>query len=209
MTTSLVRPFAVISGAQVHRALDGREKQIVELVQATYRLHAAGETVNPPWPHRPRRTYPATAEGRWCQVRGSSVDPGPPESHRANAVHGNDLRPRMPLPEVAHAAHRGPSGACANEHIHPWELARDRRCRRAVVRLPVSRIDVLVEPHVPVVGGAQRPHLVERCARKPSTGSSSAMTRIWLPNATISRRVARLHRESRTGTGSPCSPRAC
>jgi N-[(2S)-2-amino-2-carboxyethyl]-L-glutamate dehydrogenase len=29
--------------AQVHRALDGREKQIVELVEATYRLHAAGE----------------------------------------------------------------------------------------------------------------------------------------------------------------------
>jgi ornithine cyclodeaminase/alanine dehydrogenase-like protein (mu-crystallin family) len=46
MTTSLVPPFAVISGAQVHRALDGREKQIVELVEATYRLHAAGETVN-------------------------------------------------------------------------------------------------------------------------------------------------------------------
>jgi hypothetical protein len=37
MITSLVRPFAVISGAQVHRAEDGREKQIVELVEATYR----------------------------------------------------------------------------------------------------------------------------------------------------------------------------
>ena len=34
MTTSLVRPFAVISGAQVHRAPDRREKQIVELVKA-------------------------------------------------------------------------------------------------------------------------------------------------------------------------------
>jgi 2,3-diaminopropionate biosynthesis protein SbnB len=45
---STVPPFAVISGAQVQRALQGREKQIVELVEATYRLHGAGESVNPP-----------------------------------------------------------------------------------------------------------------------------------------------------------------
>ena len=43
-----VPPFAVISGAQVQRALQGREKQIVELVEATYRLHSAGDSVNPP-----------------------------------------------------------------------------------------------------------------------------------------------------------------
>ena len=75
MTTSLVRPFAVISGAQVHRALDGREKQIVELVEATYRLHAAGERVNTPsyflrFPDRPTSrivTRPASLDGtfRW------------------------------------------------------------------------------------------------------------------------------------------------
>src|SRR5829696_175613 len=40
--------FAVISGAQVQRVLEGREKEIVELVEATYRLHGAGESVNPP-----------------------------------------------------------------------------------------------------------------------------------------------------------------
>ncbi|WP_406466958.1 2,3-diaminopropionate biosynthesis protein SbnB [Streptomyces hirsutus] len=40
--------FAVISGEQVQQALDGREKQIVELVEATYRLHGAGDSVNPP-----------------------------------------------------------------------------------------------------------------------------------------------------------------
>ncbi|MFG2562595.1 2,3-diaminopropionate biosynthesis protein SbnB [Streptomyces sp. NPDC048496] len=43
-----VPPFAVISGAQVQRALHGREKQIVELVEATYRVHGAGDSVNPP-----------------------------------------------------------------------------------------------------------------------------------------------------------------
>ncbi|MFH8657354.1 2,3-diaminopropionate biosynthesis protein SbnB [Streptomyces afghaniensis] len=40
--------FAVISGAQVRDALHGQEKRIVELVEETYRLHGAGQTVNPP-----------------------------------------------------------------------------------------------------------------------------------------------------------------
>jgi N-[(2S)-2-amino-2-carboxyethyl]-L-glutamate dehydrogenase len=53
-----VPPFAVISGAQVEHALQGREEQIVELVEATYRLHSAGDSVNPPsyflrFPDRP------------------------------------------------------------------------------------------------------------------------------------------------------------
>ncbi|HJY46117.1 MAG TPA: 2,3-diaminopropionate biosynthesis protein SbnB, partial [Propionibacteriaceae bacterium] len=43
-----VPPFAVVSGAQVQGALQGREQQIVELVEATYRLHGAGDSVNPP-----------------------------------------------------------------------------------------------------------------------------------------------------------------
>jgi N-[(2S)-2-amino-2-carboxyethyl]-L-glutamate dehydrogenase len=43
-----VPSFAVISGAQVQDALHGRERQIVELVEATYRLHGAGDSVNPP-----------------------------------------------------------------------------------------------------------------------------------------------------------------
>ncbi len=48
-SASLTVPsFAVISGVQVQQALQGCEKQIVELVEATYRLHGAGDTVNPP-----------------------------------------------------------------------------------------------------------------------------------------------------------------
>jgi ornithine cyclodeaminase len=43
-----VPSFAVISGAQVLQTLQGRENQIVELVEATYRLHSAGDSVNPP-----------------------------------------------------------------------------------------------------------------------------------------------------------------
>ncbi|WP_424187031.1 2,3-diaminopropionate biosynthesis protein SbnB [Actinokineospora sp. G85] len=40
--------FAVISGAQVHQVLAGKEKLIVDLVESTYRVHGRGETVNPP-----------------------------------------------------------------------------------------------------------------------------------------------------------------
>jgi len=52
------RPFAVIPGDQVERVLHGRQKRIVELVEATYRRHSAGDSVNPPsyflrFPDRP------------------------------------------------------------------------------------------------------------------------------------------------------------
>jgi len=40
--------FAVVGGAQVQHVLQGREHQIVELVEMTYRLHSAGDSVNPP-----------------------------------------------------------------------------------------------------------------------------------------------------------------
>ncbi|MGW3285051.1 2,3-diaminopropionate biosynthesis protein SbnB [Streptomyces sp. NPDC001002] len=50
--------FAVISGEQVQQALSGRESEIGELVEAVYRLHGEGDSVNPPsyflrFPDRP------------------------------------------------------------------------------------------------------------------------------------------------------------
>jgi ornithine cyclodeaminase len=53
-----VPPFAVISGGQVQRALAGHESEIVGLVETTYRLHGAGDSINPPsyflqFPDRP------------------------------------------------------------------------------------------------------------------------------------------------------------
>jgi len=44
---AVVPPFAVIPGAQVQRALQGREPEVVELVESAYRLHCAGDSVNP------------------------------------------------------------------------------------------------------------------------------------------------------------------
>lgn len=39
--------FAVISGAQVHDAVHGREPEVTAMVEAAYRLHGEGATVNP------------------------------------------------------------------------------------------------------------------------------------------------------------------
>lgn len=69
-----VPPFAVISGAQVQHALLGRENQIVELVKATYRLHGAGDSVNPPsyflrFPDRPSSRIIALPASIGGQVR--------------------------------------------------------------------------------------------------------------------------------------------
>src|SRR5688572_13872425 len=93
-----VPPFAVVSGAQVRQALLGREKEIVELVEATYRLHGAGDSVNPPsyflrFPDRPSSriiALPASIGGdvrvdgiKWISSFPDNVAAGIP---RASAV---------------------------------------------------------------------------------------------------------------------------
>jgi N-[(2S)-2-amino-2-carboxyethyl]-L-glutamate dehydrogenase len=93
-----VPPFAVITGAQVQRVLRGREKEILELVAATYRLHGAGDSVNPPsyflrFPDRPSAriiALPASIGGptrvdglKWVSSFPENVAAGVP---RASAV---------------------------------------------------------------------------------------------------------------------------
>jgi N-[(2S)-2-amino-2-carboxyethyl]-L-glutamate dehydrogenase len=90
--------FAVISGAQVRQALEGREGEIVELVDATYRLHSGGDSVNPPsyflrFPDRPSSriiALPASIGGqvavdglKWISSFPQNVSAGIP---RASAV---------------------------------------------------------------------------------------------------------------------------
>ncbi|MFF4957625.1 2,3-diaminopropionate biosynthesis protein SbnB [Streptomyces sp. NPDC001222] len=90
--------FAVISGAQVQQALAGRERQIVDLVETTYRLHGAGDSVNPPsyflrFPDRPTDriiALPASIGGsvrvdglKWISSFPGNVSAGLP---RASAV---------------------------------------------------------------------------------------------------------------------------
>jgi ornithine cyclodeaminase len=93
-----VPPFAVVPGAQVREALAGREREIVDLVEATYRLHGSGQSVNPPsyflrFPDRPSSriiALPASIGGgvrvdglKWISSFPENVDAGIP---RASAV---------------------------------------------------------------------------------------------------------------------------
>lgn len=96
--SAAVPSFAVVPGAQVQRALQGREKQVVELVEATYLVHAGGDTANPPsyflrFPDRPSAriiALPASIGGdvkvhgvKWISSFPENVAAGIP---RASAV---------------------------------------------------------------------------------------------------------------------------
>jgi 2,3-diaminopropionate biosynthesis protein SbnB len=96
---STTRPtFAVIPGAQVRDVLQGNEKQVVDLIEATYLLHGAGDSVNPPsyflrFPDRPSSriiALPASIGGdnrvdglKWISSFPDNVAAGIP---RASAV---------------------------------------------------------------------------------------------------------------------------
>ncbi|WP_409329567.1 2,3-diaminopropionate biosynthesis protein SbnB [Trujillonella humicola] len=95
---SVVPSFAVVPGAQVQEVLHGREKELVDLVEATYRLHGSGGTVNPPsyflrFPDRPTAriiALPASLGGpdpvhgmKWISSFPENVAAGVP---RASAV---------------------------------------------------------------------------------------------------------------------------
>ncbi|CAA9430345.1 MAG: 2,3-diaminopropionate for siderophore biosynthesis protein SbnB [uncultured Pseudonocardia sp.] len=93
-----VPPFAVVAGGQVQRVLRGREKQVVDVVEAAYRWHGAGDSVNPPsyflrFPDRPTAriiALPASLGGtvrvdglKWISSFPDNVTAGIP---RASAV---------------------------------------------------------------------------------------------------------------------------
>jgi N-[(2S)-2-amino-2-carboxyethyl]-L-glutamate dehydrogenase len=90
--------FAVIPGAHVQHALEGREQEIVSLVETAYRLHSGGDSVNPPsyflrFPDRPSSriiALPASIGGgvgvdglKWISSFPENVEAGIP---RASAV---------------------------------------------------------------------------------------------------------------------------
>jgi len=96
--TVSVPEFSVISGAQVKHTLQGRETQIMDLVETTYRVHGAGDSVNPPsyflrFPDRPSSriiALPASIGGevrvdgvKWISSFPENVAAGIP---RASAV---------------------------------------------------------------------------------------------------------------------------
>jgi ornithine cyclodeaminase len=139
-----VPPFAVIPGAQVQHVLEGREKEIVSLVAATYRLHGAGESVNPQsyflrFPDRPTArivALPASIGGedrvdglKWVSSFPENVAAGVP---RASAVlilndHGTGYPFACLESSIISATRTAASATLAAD----W-LSRDRRRPRRV-----------------------------------------------------------------------------
>lgn len=143
-TEMTVPPFAVISGGQVQHVLQGREKEIVALVEATYRLHGAGESVNPPsyflrLPDRPSAriiALPASIGGhvrvdglKWISSFPQNVAAGVP---RASAVLIlNDHETGYPFACLESSIISASRTAASATLAADW-LSRDRRRPRRV-----------------------------------------------------------------------------
>ncbi|MFJ2231453.1 2,3-diaminopropionate biosynthesis protein SbnB [Streptomyces halstedii] len=93
-----IPPFSVVTGAQVHHAVAGQERQIISLIEDAYQVHGEGDSVNPPsyflrFPDRPSSriiALPASIGGRtqvdgikWISSFPENVQAGIP---RASAV---------------------------------------------------------------------------------------------------------------------------
>jgi 2,3-diaminopropionate biosynthesis protein SbnB len=143
MPTS-VPPFSVISGAQVQHALQGREKEIVALVESTYRLHGAGESVNPPsyflrFPDRPSAriiALPASIGGqtrvdgvKWVSSFPENVAAGVPRASAVLILNDHDTGYPFACLEssIISATRTAASATLAAD----W-LSRDRRRPRSV-----------------------------------------------------------------------------
>jgi ornithine cyclodeaminase len=136
--------FAVIPGAQVSRVLDGRQEEVVRIVESAYRLHGAGDTVNPPsyflrFPDRPDSriiALPASVGGdirvdgmKWISSFPRNVAAGIP---RASAVLIlNDPDTGYPLAclesSIISAARTAASAALAADALSRPRGARPRR----------------------------------------------------------------------------------
>ncbi|RSO08905.1 2,3-diaminopropionate biosynthesis protein SbnB [Streptomyces sp. WAC 06783] len=96
--TVRIPPFAVVPGSQVHQVLSGQEEHVIALIEAAYRVHGEGDTVNPPsyflrFPDRPSSriiALPASIGGqskvdgiKWISSFPENIEAGIP---RASAV---------------------------------------------------------------------------------------------------------------------------
>lgn len=98
MSTHSIPSFTVVSGAAVHEAVAGRQRELTDLVERAYLLHGSGETTNPPsyflrFPDKPTSriiALPASVRGdvrvdglKWIASYPGNLDHGIP---RASAV---------------------------------------------------------------------------------------------------------------------------
>lgn len=161
-----VPPFAVIPGAQVERALRGREKEIVELVEATYRLHGAGESVNPAsyflrFPDRPSSriiALPASIGGpvrvdglKWISSFPGNVAAGVPRASAVLILNDHDTGYPFACLEssIISATRTAASAALAADR-----LSRDRRRPTTVGFVGVGLIARYIETFLAGTGWA-------------------------------------------------------
>ncbi len=84
-----------------------------------------------------------------AQARNIATAGGSVESHRADAVHGNDFGGRMMALKMLKAAHQGAGGACADEQVIDMpEMLADRARRGACMGSWIGSVFILVEPYV-------------------------------------------------------------
>lgn len=144
--------FGVISGGQVQQVLNGREKEIVSLVEATYRLHGAGASVNPPsyflrFPDRPTAriiALPASIGGdvrvdglKWVSSFPDNVPTGVPRASAVLILNDHDTGYPFACLEssIISATRTAASATLAAD----W-LSRDRRRPRSVGFIGVGLI---------------------------------------------------------------------
>ena len=108
-----VPTFAVVSGREVQASLEGREREIVELVEAAYRLHDDGDSVSPDtysmrFPNRPTariNALPASLGGdvrahglKWISSFPENVAAGIPRASGVVILNDYDDRLSVRMP---------------------------------------------------------------------------------------------------------------
>ncbi|MGK5628101.1 2,3-diaminopropionate biosynthesis protein SbnB [Streptomyces sp. URMC 123] len=126
--------FAVIPGAQVHRVLDGKEREVVDLIETAYRLHGEGATENPPsyflrFPDRPSSriiALPASIGGdvrvdglKWISSFPENVAAGIPRASAVLILNDHDTGYPLACLEssIISAARTAASAALAAERL--------------------------------------------------------------------------------------------
>ncbi|MBQ0984619.1 2,3-diaminopropionate biosynthesis protein SbnB [Streptomyces sp. F63] len=136
--------FSVIPGTQVHEVLKGKEDDVTRIVEAAYRLHGTGRTVNPDsyfltFPDRPSSriiALPASLRGeggvhgiKWISSFPENVDAGIPRASAALIL--NDARTGYPFAclegSIISAARTAASAALAAAELSGQRGARPTR----------------------------------------------------------------------------------
>ena len=178
----------MISGTQVQQALQGSEKQVVELVEATYRLHGAGDSVNPPsyflrFPDRPTSriiALPASIGGdvrvdglKWISSFPENVAAGIPRASAVLILNDHDTGYPFAVLEssIISATRTAASAALAAD----W-LSRERGRPTRIGFIGTGLINRYVHTFLPAPGGRSTRSACSTCPPTAPPGSTATWT---------------------------------